>query len=160
MEALVENLALEEYLKDDVVRQKHKKNQEILKLAITNVNLALKLKLKKGLTYDCSDDTFFNIRLPNNENACNRNFRYNFPETRFIVATHHALLKNNWLEPVKLNDLVDEVSVAYPPITSTLKCGFIRESLTNRAYSKRIFCYNSLENTVRPIYLPVKIEIC
>lgn len=40
MEITPEKIILEEYLKNEIIRYKHRKNKDFLKLAITNINLA------------------------------------------------------------------------------------------------------------------------
>jgi len=157
---IIPEIILEGYLKDENIRQKHRKNEDFLKLAIANVNLSKELNLKEGLTYDCHDSYFFNIRMPNGENIFKKHCKYVFPEARLVVTGHYIFLKNNWIEvPVSIEKVVDEVSAPYQPLTENLKCGFIRKCLTGRVYSGKIFKCNALGNTIRPKYLPTNIEL-
>jgi hypothetical protein len=157
MEILVEGMNLDEYFKDDSTREKHRKNKELLKLAVANIDLARKLNLKKGLTYDCTDGSVFNVRLPTGERILSRSCSYEHPESKFTVSAHYVFLRNGWLEPVDIGKVVDEISTAYPPLTSNLKCHFIRNSLKSPAYSRKLFECSDSGNKIRPIYLPVKI---
>jgi hypothetical protein len=159
MEILVEGVNLDEYFKDDATREKHRKNKEFLNLAVTNISLARKLNLERGLTYDCSDGSVFNIRLPTGERILNRRCSYEHLEPRFTVSAHYAFLRNGWLESVDIEKVIDEISTAYPPLTLTLGCHFIRSSLKRPAYSRKLFECNASKTTIRPIYLPVKIEL-
>jgi hypothetical protein len=160
MELSPEKIIIEDYLTDEIIRHKHRRNEDFLKLAITNVNLAKELNLREGLVYDCKDGSYFNIRMPNNEKIFHKNCRYEFPEARLVVVSHYVFLKNNWIEvPVSIDKVVDEIHTTYKPLTENLRCGFIRNGLTTRVYSKKIFKSNKLGNTIKPKYLPVDIEL-
>jgi hypothetical protein len=154
-----EEINLEEFLKDESAREKHRKNIEFLRLAITNVKLSKELGLKEGLTYDCRDSHFFQIMTPKNERAFYRNCKYEFLEPRIVIASHYVFLKNKYIkEPVDLYDFAAEVSKAYKPITENLDRRIIRVAITKNFYSKMLFECNASKTTIRPIDLPVKID--
>lgn len=159
MEILIDESVLDECLKDDSIRHKHRENREFLKLALTNVNLARRLNLKEGLTYNCEDGSLFNVSLPSGKNALYSMCGYRSHEPRVVIASHYVFLKNGWLEPVDLDDVVNEVNTAYPPITLTLSCGKIRRGLTECSYSKRLFSHDMPRNTIKPIFLPIDIRL-
>jgi hypothetical protein len=159
MEIVSEEILIEDLFKDESIKQKHRKNSEFLKLALANIALSKKLNIRRGLTYDCSDDYSFNIRTPDNERIFPSGSRYAFSETRLVVASHNVFLKNNWIEvPVGIGDVVNEIHTDYESLTGNLKCGYIRNGLTSRAYSSKIFEVDSQADKIRPKYLPVKIE--
>ena len=151
---------LENCFIDETIRQKHKKNEAFLKLALTNVKLAKDLGLREGLTYDCTDRTYFNIRLPNNERVFKKYCGYDFQESRTIAVYHYLSLKNNTEVPVNLERVVSEVSTAYPPLTTSLRCRCIRNCLSGpHKYSRKLFEFDASKNTVKPKILPVDIEL-
>jgi hypothetical protein len=159
MEIAIETI-LEDYFRDEDIRQKHRKNETFLKLAIKNVAMARRLNLRGGLVYDCRDRTYFNIILPNNETVFKGYHKYDFPEVKTVVACHYVFLKHKWIEDhVNLNEFVDEVFIAYPPLTRNLNCSSIRDRLTGHAYSEKLFEHDESKSIVRPRYLPTKIEL-
>lgn len=151
---------LEDCFRDENIKQKHKRNEDFLKLALTNVELARDLGLREGLTYDCTDRTYFEIRLPNNEEIFHQICGYDFKEAKVIVACHYFFLKNDWKVPVKLDKVVDEISAIYPPLTEKLSNRQIHNTLAGPpVYARKLFESDPTRNTVRPRYLPVRIEL-
>jgi hypothetical protein len=155
-----EGIDLEEFLKDESIRDKHRKNREFLRLAITNVKLSKELGLKEGLTYDCRDSCFFQIMTPKNERVFHRQCKYGFPESRIVISSHYLFLRNKRIEDfVDLYDFAAEVAKAYTPITENLDRRVIHIAITENSYSRKLFECNTSKTTIRPIYLPVKIEL-
>jgi len=157
MEMVPEKIFLENYLEESI-KDKHRKNEDFLKLAITNVKLARKLNFKEGLTYDCTDNTFFYVTLPSGENVFRGYKKYSFPEVRFVITSHYVLLKNKWFEPANIDDFVFEVDEAYKPFTNSFSRRFIRTAIY-RGYSDKIFEVNEISNRIKPKYLPVDIKL-
>lgn len=154
-----EEIVIEHYL-NEVARDKHKKNEDFLRLAITNIELAKGLGLSKGLTYDCSDGCFFEVIMPNGERAFYRHCKYGYPEPRITVLGHYTFLKNNWIEEaVDIDSFVDEALHAYNPLAETLSRRNIHTALINYYYCRKIFKYDASKTTIKPIHLPVKIEL-
>ena len=150
---------LEDCFIDENIKQKHKKNEAFLKLALMNVKLAKELDLREGLTYDCTDRIYFNVRLPNNENVFNHFCGYDFKEAKVVVAGHYFFLKNDWKVPVNIDKAVNEISTIYPPLTAKLNSRQIRNSLSGpHNYTRKLFESDPIRN-IKPKYLPVRIEL-
>ena len=155
-----ETIDVEKYLKDKNARHTHRKNADFLRLAITNIKLSEELKIKEGLTYDCSDDFLFKVFTPRGERVFRQICTYEYPESRFVVASNYVFLKNKWIEKsVDIEKVIVEVSKAYEPLTYTLNSRFIRDGLLERSYSRKLFSYDKSNDVVRPVYLPVSIEL-
>ncbi len=160
MEIPIEEMEMEKFIVDENIRQKYRKNEDLLKIALMNVNLAKCLNLKEGLIYECKDSYYFNIRTPNNEKVFNKGCRYGLPEVKSVIASQYVFLTNNWIEvPVNMEIIIDQM-YKYPKIsTENLRPGSIRNSLTSRNYSNKIFEYDRIRNALKPRYLPIDIEL-